>query len=220
MMILPLKFYKIKLNNGGKLTQLVSAKEAKIRVKSLENLSICKTLYTNFCNQIAGNLSEAIQNLPSDELDEIVRDLMLNLFFIDFDTEHNQDKIMSAYSYFYHALGRFPGKLDLIIIPRSDVPTFIKTDEVISPNQICAKFRGTDARGLVSVQVLTALNIFLGGDTELSGKTMTEFLHNMSMQALNRENDSIFLDFEHITNLVTSIIALLKQQIKNSLKIN
>ena len=40
------------------------------------------------------------------------------------------------------------------------------------------------------------------------------------MQALNRENDSIFLDFEHITNLVTSIIALLKQQIKNSLKIN
>ena len=98
MMILPLKFYKIKLNNGGELTQLVSAKEAKIIVNSLENLSICKTLYTNFYNQIAGNLSKAIQNLPSDELDEIDRDLMLNLFFIDFDREHNQDKIMSAYS--------------------------------------------------------------------------------------------------------------------------
>ena len=98
MMILPLKFYKIKLNNGGELTQLVSAKEAKIIVNSLENLSICRTLYTNFYNQIAGNLSKAIQNLPSDELDEIDRDLMLNLFFIDFDREHNQDKIMSAYS--------------------------------------------------------------------------------------------------------------------------
>ena len=72
----------------------------------------------------------------------------------------------------------------------------------------------------MSVQVLAALNIFLGGDTELSGKTMTEFLHNMSMQALNRQNDSIFLDFEHITNLVTSIIALLKQQNKISFKIN
>ena len=134
MMILTLKFYKIKSNNGGELTQLVSAKEAKIIVNSLENLSICKTLYTNFYNQIAGNLSEAIQNLPSDELDEIVRDLMLNLFFIDFDREHNKNKIMSAYSYFYHALGRFPGKLDLIIILRPDVPTFIKPDEVISPN--------------------------------------------------------------------------------------
>ena len=72
----------------------------------------------------------------------------------------------------------------------------------------------------MSVQVLAALNIFLGGDTELSRKTMTEFLHNMSMQALNRENNGIFLDFEHITNLVTSIIALLKQQNEKSFKIN
>ena len=68
---------------------------------------------------------------------------------------------MSAYSYFYRVLGRFPGKLDLIIILRPDVPTFIKTDEVIFPNQLHEKFRGTDARGLVSAQVLATLNIFL-----------------------------------------------------------
>ena len=126
-------------------------------------------------------MSEAIRNLPSDELDEIDRDLRLNLFLIDFDREHNQDEIMNAYSYFYHALGRFPGKLDLSIVPRPDVPAFIKTDEVISPNQLFENFKGTHARGLVSVQVLAALKIFLGGDTELSRKTMTEFLHNMSM---------------------------------------
>ena len=73
------------------MTQLVSAKEAKIIENSVENLTICKTLYTYFYNQIAGNLSEVIQNPPSDELDEIDRDLRLNLFFIDFDREHNQD---------------------------------------------------------------------------------------------------------------------------------
>ena len=78
-------------NNNGELTQLVSAKEAKIIENSVENLTICKTLYTYFYNQIAGNLSEVIQNPPSDELDEIDRDLRLNLFFIDFDREHNQD---------------------------------------------------------------------------------------------------------------------------------
>ena len=49
---------------------------------------------------------------------------------------------------------------------------------------------------------------------------MTEFLHNMLMQALNRENDNILLDFENITNLVTTIIVLLKQQNKNSIQIN
>ena len=37
---------------------------------------------------------------------------------------------------------------------------------------------------------------------------------------MNRENDSIFLDFEHITNLVISIITLLKQQNKKLFKIN
>ena len=58
-------------NNGGELTKLVSAKEAKIIENYVENLTICKRHYTNFQNQIAGNLSEAIQNLPSDELDEI-----------------------------------------------------------------------------------------------------------------------------------------------------
>ena len=40
------------------------------------------------------------------------------------------------------------------------------------------------------------------------------------MQALNRKNDSIFLDSEHITNLVTSIIALLRQRNKKLLKID
>ena len=189
-------------NNGGELTQLVSTKEIKIIENSVENLTICKSLYTNFYNQIASNLSDALRNLQPNGLDEIDEDLRLNYFFTDF--ENNQDEIMSAYSYFYHAFGRFPGKLDLIIIPKPSTPAFIKTDEIISPNQLFEKFRSTDAKGLVSVQVLAASNIHLGGDIKLSTKTMTEFLH-MFMQALSRENDNILLDFENVTNLVTSI---------------
>ena len=49
---------------------------------------------------------------------------------------------------------------------------------------------------------------------------MTEFLQNMSMQALKRENDNTLLDFENITDLVTNIIALLRQQNKKSQRIN
>ena len=99
-------------NNGGELRQLVSAKEIKIIENSVENLTICKSLYTNFYNQIARNLSDVHRNLLPNELDEIDKDLRLNYFFIDFDNENNQDEIMSADSYFYHALGHFPGKLD------------------------------------------------------------------------------------------------------------
>ena len=82
---------------------------------------------------------------------------------------------MNAYGYFYHALGRFPGQFDLIIIPKPDTPAFIKTDGIISPNQLYGKFCRTDAKGLVSVQVLATLNIHLGVDTKLSRKTIPNF---------------------------------------------
>ena len=71
----------------------------------------------------------------------------------------NEEEIINAYSYFCHALGRFPGKLDLVIIPKPDTRKFIKIDEIISTNQLHKRFRGTDAKGLISVQVLAALNI-------------------------------------------------------------
>ena len=82
---------------------------------------------------------------------------------------------MKTYSYCYHVLGCFPGKLDLVIIPKPDTPKFIKSDEIISPNKLYERFRGTDAKGLVSAQVLAALNIHLGSDIELYRKTMTKF---------------------------------------------
>ena len=85
-------------NNGGELNQLVNAKEVKIIKNSVENLSICKSLYTNFYSQIASNLAEAIWNLPPNELDKIDRDLELNYFFTDFDNKNNQEEVMNAYS--------------------------------------------------------------------------------------------------------------------------
>ena len=39
------------------------------------------------------------------------------------------------------------------------------------------------------------------------------------MQAMNKENDNILLDFENVTNLVTSIVVLLKQKIKSQYKL-
>ena len=132
-------------------------------------------------------MAEALRNLPTNELDEIDRDLEHNYFFIYFDNLTNQEEIMNAYSYFYHRLGRFPGRQDLIIIPKPDIPHFIKTDEIISPNQLYEKFKGSDAKGLVSVQVLAALNIYLGSNVELTFKgdydrVLAQFIHAGSEQ--------------------------------------
>ena len=108
----------------------------------------------------------------------------------------------------------------MIIIPKPDITRFVKTGEIISPNQLYKKFKRSDAKGLVSNQVLAALNIYLGGDVKLSRETMTEFLHKLSMQALNRENSNILLRFEKIADIVTSVISLLRQQNKKLIEIN
>ena len=60
-------------------------------------------------------------------------------------------------------------------------------------------------RGLVSLQALAALALFLRVDvvatTEAASEGLTEFLHSMSYQALNNENDDILLEFDWLTEL-------------------
>ena len=57
------------------------------------------------------------------------------------------------------------------------------------------KFYGTDARRLLSVQMLAGLNIILGGDPEKPQNTMTEFLHNMSMKFWVNQMLKFYLNF-------------------------
>ena len=56
------------------------------------------------------------------------------------------------------------------------------------------------------VQAIAALNLYLGGDKEISKKTLAEFLSNLTFQALSIENDNIFLDFENVGNLTLYIL--------------
>ena len=81
-------------------------------------------------------------------------------------------------------------------------------------------FYSTDARRLLSVQMLAGLNIVLGGDPKKSQNTMTEFLHNMSMKVLSQSNVRILLEFYKLVNLITNLIGLLQQRNRLSIKIN
>ena len=151
---------------------------------------------------------------------EIDKDLRQNFYLIDFYNEYNDDEVIGAHNYYFHILACFPGKHNLTIIPKPEIAAFTKTQEVISPNQLYEKLYGTDARGLLSVQILAGLNIFLGGDPEKSQKTMTEFLHNMSMQALSKSNVKSLLEFDKIVDLITNLISLLRQRNRLFIKIN
>ena len=62
---------------------------------------------------------------------------------------------------FCHRNGYFPGTQNVIIIPTPRIPSFIRTDEIISPTRLFERFQFTDARVLVSIQALAALSLYL-----------------------------------------------------------
>ena len=118
--------------------------------------------------------------------------------------------------------GRFPSSQKLIMLLQADIPDFVKTETPLSPIDLYKKFNAKDAKALASVQAIATLNIYLGGDSDISKKALTEFLCNLTFQALSKENDDIFMSFEHVGNLFHDIfesLAKVNQQLVDDCKI-
>ena len=97
----------------------------------------------------------------------------------------------------------------LAIVPTGVVPSFVKTNDILSPFDLYENFNSTDAHGLVCVQFLAALNLFLGSDKIISKNAMSEFFHNLSMQVLNEMDNRVKLKFDAISDLNKNIYNLL-----------
>ena len=94
----------------------------------------------------------------------------------------------------------------------------------LSPLHLYKKFSGTDEKGLVSLRGLAALNIYFGRNQHTSQAAFSEFLKNLTYQALSQENGNIFLSFDDATNLVHSIVNAFidkeKDEIEKTFKIS
>ena len=127
---------------------------------------------------------------------------------------------------FIFSKGRFPGSQDLIMLSQADIVNFIKTETPLSKINLYNKFKATDAKALGSIQAIAALNIYWNRNIryyrDISKKAPTEFLHNLTFQALSKENDYVLLSFEHVGNLLLEIfesLAKIHQQLFNESKI-
>ena len=197
-------------NNAGETTK---KPQAQILLDSIENITICKKSYQRFFNQIAQNLNFTISNLPADEMDEINKDLQRENYHVNIET----DDFLDCWCDFYFTKGRFPGSQELIMVPQPQIPSFVKTQTALSPIDLYQKFKATNAK--VSIQALAALNIYYGGNRAASKNALTEFLHNLTFQALSKENDDIYLSFGYIGQLVLNILESLLKKINNQLKL-
>ena len=89
-----------------------------------------------------------IKNLTADERNEIHRDLQKNKYFIDLGetNEFSDHNIIDTFCSFFQQHGRFPGSQDLVVVPKLEIPYFIKTNKVISTNQLYENFSSKDTR--------------------------------------------------------------------------
>ena len=61
--------------------------------------------------------------------------------------------------------------------------------------------------------------MYLGGSPSRSQRTMTEFYHNFSMQALSKSDDSVRLEFIANVDLVRNMVQLLNDRIEAAIVI-
>ena len=155
-----------------------------------------------------------LDNLPDDEFKEIINDLHTENYLPD-----NSDNFLDCWCEFYFHKGRFPGSQELIMVPQAQIPPFIKAQTPLSPIELYQNFKATDARALVSIQALAALNIHLGGDKTISKNALSEFLHNLSFQALSKETDDIYLNFNNVSELIIDILEGLAKKNNESIAV-
>ena len=172
------------------------ATEINILNNTRANFEIVKNLYNELFASVGINLHEYFRNLGLTERQRIHTDLT-----------------NSTYRDFFYETGRFPGRNTLISVPRAEIPSFIESQDVLSPRDLYESFVGRDMQHVVSVQFSVVFNRFLGGDKEISRNALSEFFHNLSWQALTNDNDSMQVKFEAATELVKNINHLLQQQI-------
>ena len=72
------------------------------------------------------------------------------------------------------------------MLPQPRIPDFVRTQIALSPIDLYKKFSSTNAKALVSIQALAALNFYIGGDKHISREAMEEFLHNLNFSSFNK----------------------------------
>ena len=103
-------------------------------------------------------------------------------------------------------------------VPNVNLPSYLDAEMPLLSLHLYKKFRGTDAKGLVSLHGLAALNIYFGGSQDVSKIALGEYLKKLTYQALSQENDDIFLSFTYGVSLIHSILEAFKRKKKTKLK--
>ena len=180
--------------------------------KTSDNVNYCKQFYQEVFDDIGYFFQRMIKETPNEFLEPLKADLANEIYFYkNLKDIESHSELLRVFNSFYFKTGRFPGNYtDLILVPTGKNPPFVKSFDQISPVDLNDKFQNTPSYGIAAVHFLAALNIFFGGEKNLSQDVMTELLHNLSYQALNFENTKVNIKFDQIIKLNKNLKSLIR----------
>ena len=189
--------------------------------KTQQNLNYCKKFCEEVFNDISYFLHKKIKETPDEFVEKMEEDLANErIFYKKLKKIESHVDFLKILNKFYYKTGRFPGNHhDLMVVPPGVKPSFVKTHDEISPSEINEKFQDSSSYGLAAVQFISALNVFFGGNKELSRNVMSEFFHNLSLQALTIDDDNINIEFHEIIELNKNLKALIRDDERNEIEI-
>ena len=173
------------------------------------NYKISRWVYQVLFIDIADSFIECIYSLDINEIQKLEDDLKVNRVGVKSLLEvENAYELLTVLQMFYYLNGKFPLTNDLLIIPDSEVP---EGKEKINLKQFYEMFKDPNSHGLVSLQFLGALKIFLGLGTWylIPKNTFTELYKNLLYEALRGVRN-----FE--SNAVSDLILGLSFKMKQS----
>ena len=141
---------------------------------------MAKKSYETFYKVTERNFYSIMKKLCVDDRDQIKDDFLRENFWWEGVVQE-----LDSWVAFYFKHGGFPGSQKLISIAKVSLRFFLKIDMPVSPVDLYKKLAGTDAKGLVSIHALAALNIHFGGNKYISQSALCEYLKNLTYQALS-----------------------------------
>ena len=188
--------------------------------KTSDNINYCRKFYEEVFDDIAYFFQRMIKETPDEFLEPLKRDLANEIYFTGkLKKIESHVELLKIFNKFYFKTGRFPGNYtDLILVPAGKKPDFVKTYDQISPSELNEKFQNGGSYGIAAVQFLAGLHTHFGGEKQLSQDVMSEFLHNLSWQALTIDNTKVNIKFDAVIELNKNIKRLIRDVDRSNIK--
>ena len=155
-------YYKIKTTENYEMIQDIS-----------KNYRLLRRIHHDLFTTIVENFKLYLSTLTQSEFDDIDSDITSSGLY-SLQNVETATELLMLFDFFCFVNGRFPTTGVHTFIPRADLPMEVNGEE-LNIKKLYEKFKTTNSHALVSSQFLVALNIFFGGDPELSRRFLTEF---------------------------------------------